>query len=326
MTVAVIRRAIELARPYIPIVETPGWENRSNGLALNPAGGFPMDHHLVVRLLDTADYVAFCVNMATHGHATLSGPLCNTLSTPSGVLYIIAGGAANHSGRGSSAVLARLRAGQPPGSPGPDDMTGNVWFIGDEAMHPGDNTPWPAALRRTKAIWAAAVLVAGGKKKALSLQHKEWSLRKIDCSFGSGDSQRDAVMYWIGVFLGLAPVPSAPTDTTSPTDTDWIDMASKKELQEAFEAAIAKIPATPTVSIAAPYGGPVVVSTPTPAGPSIGFYLPDGRIDYVGDSRDIQSMMKVTGQPEVVAVSNGFWNKRILEDGTAGRADRRVKS
>lgn len=122
--------------------------------------------------------------------------------------------------------------------------------------------------------------------------------------------------------------PSTPTDNGTPTPTpekDWFDMATQAEVQAALSAALKdlKIP-TPVVSVGAPFGGPVVVSTQHAGGPSIGFYRADGRIEYIGDSKDVQSMMGVTGQPRVVDVTNGFWNKRVTETGANGTTDRRV--
>lgn len=222
-----MRKAISLARPHIPIIETPGWEGRSNGLALR-ADAFPLKHHLVVKMLDTPVYVAFCIKMAAEGHATLSGPLCNTLTTPGGVLYVIAGGAANHAGKGSSVVLDRLRAGKSAGTPGVDDMTGNQYFNGDEAMHPGDDTPWTVAMIRTSAIWDAALLIASGRPNPnLTSEHRQWSRRKIDRSFATAANSVDydaAVGYWIEVLLGnkpdpVVPQPDRPIEPAKPAPT-----------------------------------------------------------------------------------------------------------
>lgn len=234
--VALMRRAIARARTAgITVIETPGWEERGNGLAGYVSGGpiGNVDHHLVAQLRTDEDYIQRCVQLCIDGHATLDGPLCSVMTDPLGRIWVIAGLPANHAGRGSSAVRERVRAGQPPGRPGPDDYTGNAWYTGNEAQHPGDSTPWPGAQVNAMAVWDAALAVEAGWTENSAIQHLEHSLRKIDCSYATGPTpgatHRQRVAAWIKIMTGQAPA-------STPDEDDELNQDQANKLDAIYRA------------------------------------------------------------------------------------------
>lgn len=124
------------------------------------------------------------LHLLQHGRADLAGPLVQLGAGRAGTIASVTDGRANHAGRGSDVVAARIRADLPPGKPGPDNADGNALFVGIEIENAGNGRdPY------TEAQWTAVVETCAalchhfGWSVNHVIGHKEWTTRKPDPSF-----------------------------------------------------------------------------------------------------------------------------------------------
>lgn len=121
--------------------------------------------------------------MLWNGRSDLPGPLCQVATSPSGKLYLMGWGRANHAGKGAANVLDALIEERPLPTPGPDAIDGNARLYGNELIHPGNTSPYPNAQIETAVRFAAAICDFHGWNHRSVLQHKEWTRRKPDTSW-----------------------------------------------------------------------------------------------------------------------------------------------
>lgn len=217
-------RIADAIRSIPGVVLDPGWETRGTT--------WPDDDHIIgVFVHHTAGSVkggAFaslklCRDGRT-GPSPVPGPLCNIHISRTGVITAVAGEKANHAGRGSSTVLAELRAKKAPsGDAGvrklQDDESASGLTIGIEVEHSGDTQaePWGAqvAALETTLVHLDAAL---GLEPAQNIGHREWTRRKVDPAYGAGLES----MAWLRqqVFDRLhtpVPPPAVPHVPSPPT-------------------------------------------------------------------------------------------------------------
>jgi len=169
----------------VPYKEYPGW--RTNG---RPASAGPFDdvrgvmiHHTGSDAGQSDDYLHFLF-VEGRPEDGIPGPLCHVATDMDGDLWLGATGRANHAGRGSGAVLAKVSAENHLGftaelKPGADDTNGNGYFYGNEVRYDGGQ-PMTAKQYDSAVRWAAAVCDFH-KWSALSvIGHREWTTRKND--------------------------------------------------------------------------------------------------------------------------------------------------
>jgi len=169
----------------VPYKEYPGW--RTNG---RPASAGPFDdvrgifiHHTGSDAGQSDDYLHFLF-ITGRPEDGIPGPLCHVATDMDGDLWLGATGRANHAGRGSGAVLAKVSAENHLGftaelKPGPDDTNGNGYFYGNEVRYDGGQ-PMTAEQYDAAVRWAAAICDFH-KWSALSvIGHREWTTRKND--------------------------------------------------------------------------------------------------------------------------------------------------
>jgi len=169
----------------VPYKEYPGW--RTNG---RPASAGPFDdvrglmiHHTGSDSGQSDDYLHFLF-VTGRPEDGIPGPLCHVATDMDGDLHLGATGRANHAGRGSGAVLAKVSAENYLGfaaelKPGPDDTNGNAYFYGNEVRYDGGQ-PMTAKQCDAAVRWAAAICDFH-KWSALSvIGHREWTTRKND--------------------------------------------------------------------------------------------------------------------------------------------------
>jgi hypothetical protein len=181
-----------LERWKIPFAEEAGWRSRANGGGWGDVQGF-MVHHTGDDAPDTAD-----LKVVRDGHAGLSGPLCNAGLEDSGLVRLVAAGAANHAGGGDAAVLRAMIAGK--ALPAPrythaqlgdyvDAIIGNPRFAGVECFYYLKDSP---AQRAMMPLLVAAWIDGMNRQNGTTwggnrlIGHKEWQRGKIDPKlFGS---------------------------------------------------------------------------------------------------------------------------------------------
>lgn len=158
----------------LTVNETDGWRTRAStgdGGAFAPIG--VMMHHTV-----------------SLGAGALKGIVTNVKANffidKRGVITIVAGGRANHAGRGAQQVLDEVSQGTAPTGTAtrrgrPDCPIGNGHFYGFENENRGDGAdPWPTAQVTTMATGAAALCRRHGWTSNRVISHAEWTSRKID--------------------------------------------------------------------------------------------------------------------------------------------------
>ena len=124
----------------------------------------------------------------------LLGPLCNGSPREDGSVVLLSAGRSNHAGRGSQAVLDRILAGRSPGRPGPDDgPVGNGLLYGWEVDNDGVGQRYPEEQIDATVRACAATSRAHGWGPERTILHGEWTRRKTDWSYCSGDELRDLV-------------------------------------------------------------------------------------------------------------------------------------
>lgn len=168
----------------------PGWETRG-GAWPNPErviGVFV--HHTAGALGKDAPAFRICRD-GRGGPNPVPGPLCNIHIARSGAVTVLAGEKANHAGKGSSVVLADLRAARAPTGDAAkrglaDDATASGETIGIEVEHVGTKVePWGPQVPAL--IDVLAHLAEGlDLDPAQIIGHREWTRRKIDPAYAAG--------------------------------------------------------------------------------------------------------------------------------------------
>jgi hypothetical protein len=140
------------------VYESSGWQTRGSS-SFDPRG--VVAHHTATPSYWTSRQLT---SLLVGGHGSLSGPLANYQLDRDGDVIVIAGGRANHAGRG-----------------GWKGLTGNRSVIGIEAANLGNGEPWPAAQVEAYDRLAAAVLDFLGQPAGMLCAHREWApTRKVD--------------------------------------------------------------------------------------------------------------------------------------------------
>lgn len=121
------------------------------------------------------------LHLLQHGRADLAGPLVQLGAGREGTIASVCDGRANHAGRGSDVVAARVRADVEPAAPGPDNTDGNNLFIGIEIENAGDgHDPYPPRQLDHVVDTCVALCVHFGWSANRVIGHKEWTRRKPD--------------------------------------------------------------------------------------------------------------------------------------------------
>lgn len=174
----------------------PGWEKRcarrktasdtGNQRTGQPYPFTPvavLNHH---DALNEQTPVDRCLDIMENGRPDLPGPLCNLWLDDDGLCYVISAGNANHAGKGSSAVLDRVKRDLAPLGDArvrnlADDTIGNQWFIGIE-VNGADGILTPKqqdALVRINAAICRHELWTPNR----CIHHREWTKRKPDMAW-----------------------------------------------------------------------------------------------------------------------------------------------
>lgn len=122
------------------------------------------------------------------GRADLPGPLCHINLTRNGLAHVVSDGRANHAGKGSGEVLARVRSDMAPRGDAAkvglaDDTDGNRWFYGIEVDNDGRGQLYPAVQLEALAEVCAALCRHHGWTANRVIHHREWTRRKVDMSY-----------------------------------------------------------------------------------------------------------------------------------------------
>ncbi|MCP4244708.1 MAG: N-acetylmuramoyl-L-alanine amidase [bacterium] len=136
------------------------------------------------------------------GRSSLSGPIVQAGASYDGWTAIYTNGRAHHAGQGSSRVVEALREGKVPPKPGPDDVSGNTYFLGIEMDGPnpdGFERFDQAQLQNTARVAAAWCDVWQWPTSSV-LGHKEWTKRKVD-----PDYDMDVMREMVDRFRGSSP-------------------------------------------------------------------------------------------------------------------------
>jgi len=169
----------------VPYKEYPGW--RTNG---RPASAGPFDdvrgvmiHHTGSDAGQSDDYLHFLF-ITGRPEDGIPGPLCHVATDMDGDLWLGATGRANHAGRGSGAVMAKVTAESYLGftaelKPGGDDTDGNAHFYGNEVRYDGGQ-PQTAEQYDAAVRWAAAICDFHRWSALSVIGHREWTARKND--------------------------------------------------------------------------------------------------------------------------------------------------
>lgn len=166
----------------VPYKEYSGWRTRTRPGEHSDMRAV-MIHHTGSDAGQGDDYLKFLFVTGRPAEG-IPGPLCNTATDMDGDLWLGAIGRANHAGRGSGAVLAKVTAESYAGftseiHAGADDTDGNAHFYGNEVRYDGGQ-PMTAKQYDSAVRWAAAICDFH-KWSALSvIGHREWTTRKPD--------------------------------------------------------------------------------------------------------------------------------------------------
>jgi N-acetylmuramoyl-L-alanine amidase len=175
-----------------PVVEVANWRTRGHGSGFRVVEGV-VAHHTATAASARGDYPS--LNIVTNGRAGLSGPLCNYGLGRSGTIYVIAAGVGYHAGASRHAGFVDL----------------NDEFVGVEAEHPGDNTPWPAAQLDSYVKLVAACLRYIRRDASRYVSHRSCAIpagRKPDPRNIADDWMRTAAARLLSGTPTPAPTPS----------------------------------------------------------------------------------------------------------------------
>lgn len=165
----------------LTVIEVGGWQYRtydSNGLSGNVG---VLWHHTATASASRYSAGAPTLGMCTNGRSDLAGPLCNIVFGRAGEVYVVAGGQANHAGRGSIN--------------GAYENVGNYYLIGIEMESDGVTNDWTGSQKRVAPHLGAALDRAySGGGSYYQVGHKEYSYDgKIDPSFWDMDDFRTQI-------------------------------------------------------------------------------------------------------------------------------------
>lgn len=199
----------------VRVIEVAGWQTRGSSTYVPRIA---LWHHTAGAKRGTAPSLAVC----TYGRSDLDGPLCQVLQSREpdlrDIAYVIAGGRANHGGKGSWLGIS-----------------GNSSAGGLEVEHVGTGRQSVARHEISARILAAILEGSGGNRDARYVcRHAEYAQppgRKIDFfdpAPWSGAFMRARVGHW----LGRTPAPETPTPK------DWFDMATQADLEKVVKNVI----------------------------------------------------------------------------------------
>lgn len=158
-------------RSGLKVTGVPGWRTRGAG-PMRGVNGVTC-HHTATPSSVTGDLPTLPV--LADGHRTLSGPLCNLALSRSGIVTVVAAGAANHAGVSHKTSWT------------------NPYMIGIEAEHPGGNTSWPKVQYDAYVRLCRALIDHYRLPATAVLGHKETAApkgRKVDPNFDMSDFRR----------------------------------------------------------------------------------------------------------------------------------------
>lgn len=188
----------------LKVVEVDGWKTRGyKGRGIEKIVG-TMHHHTATNRAAFARSHAPTLNIVTHGHSALPGPLCQILLARDGTCYIVAAGWANHAGTGKWTDIPWHR--------------GNDHTVGIEYESSGIR-PWDwtsEQLEEAPKLGAALRLIFAHKN---DMSHAEYSDQgKIDTAGwpGGWDGLRRQIETWVARFTTPAPAPKPPVLTPAP--------------------------------------------------------------------------------------------------------------
>ena len=157
-----------LARYGVPFYEVPGWQTNGNGSTSRFRG--VVNHHDAFRSNISA--TAALRVLGVTGNGSTPAPLCNvwidddddaTFEAGDPVAWILAGGVANHAGKGAYKGLRY-----------------NSSVVGVEARNNGLGEAWSPRMYDTYVRVDAAIADCIGCSTEMLPDHKEWTSRKID--------------------------------------------------------------------------------------------------------------------------------------------------
>ena len=113
---------------------------------------------------------------------------CNLHISRSGIVTVVALGAANHAGSGSGTVLAETQRGVAPRATAAarglrDTTVGNSYYIGIEVENDGVGEPWSPQLVDAVTRAVTALCRMYGWPAEHIIRHAEWTARKSDTTF-----------------------------------------------------------------------------------------------------------------------------------------------
>lgn len=152
----------------LTVVEQPGW--RTRGVPFPGKPDTVLAHHTATSAKAAGDLPT--LRLLVEGRSDLPGPLSQLALSRSGVVHVLAGGKANHAGRGAWR--------------GQDSSSRT---LGIEAEHPGGAAPWTAVQYDAYVALCAALCTYLGITPARVCGHREWALpagRKVDPTFDLG--------------------------------------------------------------------------------------------------------------------------------------------
>jgi hypothetical protein len=151
------RVAQKLRRQGIVVKATAGWQARARPGSFDPRG--VMFHHTASKRTSGA---APSLGTVVNGRPDLAGPLCELLVARDGTVFLVAGGRANHAGKGG------------PWRNVPKH-SGNAFIFGVEVENDGKGEPWSQDLLRTCETVFAVLLVDMRRAPVWVVAHKEWA-------------------------------------------------------------------------------------------------------------------------------------------------------
>jgi hypothetical protein len=209
----------------VDVSEYKSWRTHSRDHigAWGPVHGV-MIHHTVSS--GTASSVELCYS----GHSALPGPLCHTVGSKDGRLWMVGHGRANHAGSGDGDVLRAVIDEKPLPVDNEANTDGNRHFYGIELINLGDGKdPWPEVQKEAAVRWAAAICRAHQWSERSVIAHKEWQPGKVDPTF-------DMAAFRARVAERLEHPASWSPTTPAPPEED--DVALSAEDKEWFKGAI----------------------------------------------------------------------------------------
>lgn len=187
-----------------PAVGLDGWERRGRA-GLAPIG--VLIHHTASRRTG-GDLPTLGLLVA--GRADLSGPLGNATVGRLGSVVVIAGGVANHAGRGAAIVAYEAANGHPPAGDAaarglPDTTNGNPLWLGIEIELDGIGEEISPAAYRSLIQLLAGWCEMLGRDETCIRHHRQWTRRKVDV-------RPDLPNLWadVGALLRARPTPLRP--------------------------------------------------------------------------------------------------------------------